>query len=149
MEFLWSDVLMKTYLVCSERVWINITIPLSGFHSFICYPPPQLPSPYPSCVSLSVWSWHIGSLPDHQPVSSDSSVWQSSSAAHSSHGSHSTLPYCKSCVHVTNDWGSTWATNHHWHIQHNLIYRDSTLCPNSSLNISCINSVMGCAAVIY
>lgn len=69
--FLWRNVLVKTYLVQSEHVWKNIAFLLISFIS----PSPLLSESLPPSVS----SWHVGSLPDHQPVSSDSLVWQSSS----------------------------------------------------------------------
>lgn len=69
--FLQRNVLVRTYLVQSEHVWK--TLPSHSLALIHSPPSPVLSLP------LSVSSWHVGSLPDHQPVSSDSLLWQSSS----------------------------------------------------------------------
>lgn len=71
----------------------NIAFPLSGFHSFT---PPHPPSSLLS-VPPSVSSWHVGSLPDHQPVSSDSLVWQSSSSKEALQQTYTTTVSLYSC----------------------------------------------------
>lgn len=137
----------------------GVTLPPYSL-AFIHLPSP--PSPLLSeSLPPSVSGWHVGSFPDHQPVSSDSLVWQRSTTKEAERQTYTAQGFL-SALWLTRTTvmdvlkitffcrESTWAASHHCSLYGNkstlsVVCSRSNLWPDFTLNIFC-NYVWYCAA---